>query len=79
LGLDYLVATDWDDFVSKAVALNEQRDELGKVRRMLRDMMRVSAFGDHGAYTRAVESKYRKLWQQWATGQTLEARLKVVH
>jgi len=77
LGLDYLVATDWADYVDRAVALNEQREELTKVRRLMRDVMRVSAFGNHGDFARAVEMQYRALWQRWCSGET-RPRLEVV-
>ena len=69
LGLDYLIAADWPDYVARAVALNDQRDELRRVRRLMREMMTVSAFGNHVAYTRAVEATYRALWQRWCRGE----------
>lgn len=79
LGLDYMVAENWDDFTARAVALNGQRDELAKTRRMLRDMMRVSVFGDHGFYARSVELRYRELWQRWCYGDgPKQAGLRVV-
>ena len=77
LGLDYLVADSWDDYVDRAVALNDQREELTKTRRLMRDVMRVSSFGNHGDYARAVEMQYRALWQRWCSGET-RPRLEVV-
>lgn len=69
-GLDYLVAASWPDYVARAVALNEQRGELRQVRRLLREMMSVSVFGDHGLYARSVEARYRECWRRWVAGDT---------
>lgn len=70
LGLNYLVAESWPDYVARAVALGDQLAELAKVRRLLRDMVTVSAFGDHITYAKNVEAKYRELWQRWVRGET---------
>jgi predicted O-linked N-acetylglucosamine transferase (SPINDLY family) len=68
LGLGYLVADSWADYINRAVALDEQRDELRRVRRLMRDMFTVSAFGDHYTFARAVEAQYRTMWQRWCSG-----------
>ena len=68
LGLDYLVASSWPDYVARAVALDGQRDELRRTRRLMREMMAVSAFGDHGIYTRKTEAAYREVWRRWCSG-----------
>lgn len=68
LGLDYLVASSWPDYVARAVALDGQRDELRRTRRLMREMMAVSAFGDHGIYARSVEARYRECWRRWCSG-----------
>jgi protein O-GlcNAc transferase len=75
LGLSYLIADSWDDYVERAVALNDQLPELARVRRLLREMMKVSAFGDHGSYARAVESQYRDVWRRWCSGEALSQRV----
>lgn len=77
LGLGFLVASDWDDYVNRAVALDGQREELSKVRGLMRDVMRVSSFGDHGTYTKHVEDRYRELWMRWCSGDTPK-RLRAV-
>lgn len=77
LGLGYLIADSWDDYVARAVALDAQRDRLSKVRGLLRDMMRISAFGDHGRYSRNYESRIRECWRRWCAGDEPK-RLRVV-
>jgi predicted O-linked N-acetylglucosamine transferase (SPINDLY family) len=69
LGLEYLIASDWDDYVARAVALNDHREDLMKTRRLMRDVMRVSNFADHGSYTRQYELTLRALWQRWCRGE----------
>lgn len=78
LGLDYLVAESWDDYVARAVALDGQRAELARVRRLMRDMMSVSAFGDHVGFTRAYEARIRELWRRWCAGEPSKPALRVV-
>lgn len=68
LSLDGLVADSWDAYIERAVALDTQRAELDRIRRLMREMMRVSSFGDHGRYVRAVETRYRELWHRWLAG-----------
>jgi predicted O-linked N-acetylglucosamine transferase (SPINDLY family) len=74
LGLNFLVAESWPDYVARAVALNDQRDELRKVRALAHDMVTVSAFGDHLGYARGVEEKFRWMWQRWCEGWVKQAR-----
>ncbi len=78
LGLSYLVAESWPDYVGRAVALNGQRDGLRQVRRLLREVMAVSSFGDHGIYTRAVEARYRESWRRWCAGTGPKPALRAV-
>ena len=68
LSLSALVVDSWDAYIEQAVSFDSQRAELAKVRALLREMMRVSSFGDHGRYCRAVEQRYRELWQRWCRG-----------
>lgn len=79
LGLNYLVAEDWPDYIARAVALDGQRDELRRVRRLMLDMMCVSAFGDHTRYAKSVETQYRALWKRWCAGDAPTKRLRVVN
>ena len=77
LGLGYLIADSWPDYIGRAVALDGQRDELRRVRRLMRDLMTVSSFGDHVGYARACETQYRHMWERWCRGESPK-RLKAV-
>jgi predicted O-linked N-acetylglucosamine transferase (SPINDLY family) len=77
VGLSYLVADSWDDYVARAIALDTQRVELARVRGLLRDIMRVSSFGDHGTYAKSVEVSIRELWRRWCVGEA-PRKLRVV-
>lgn len=78
MGLGYLVASSWDDYVARAVALDAQRAELARVRRLLREMMKVSAFGNHGLYSQGVHARYRELWRRWCSGEAPKPALRMV-
>ena len=65
LGLPWLSASSPDEYVERAVALNDQWQELAVVRSRLRDLMCVSALCDIRAYVAAVESAYRVMWTRW--------------
>ena len=65
LGLPFLNASSPDEYVERAVALNEQRAELAHVRGMLRDMLQASVLCDHESYARHVEDAYREIWRRW--------------
>lgn len=69
MGLSWLIADSWDDYVTRAVALDTQREELARVRMLLREVMRVSSFGDHGRYVVAYEARVRELWRRWCRGE----------
>lgn len=78
LGLPYMVADSWPDYVARAVALDGQRDQLRTVRGLLRDLMGVSSFGDHGIYARNVEARYREGWRRWCAGDAPQPGLRAV-
>lgn len=65
LGLPWMSVSSPDEYVERAVALNEQRQELATVRRHLRDVMCVSALCNHKVYVQAVEDAYREMWRRW--------------
>ncbi len=65
LGLPYLSVSSPDEYVERAVALNDQRGELSRVRRNLRDLMCVSALCNTKLYVQAVEDAYRTMWRRW--------------
>jgi predicted O-linked N-acetylglucosamine transferase (SPINDLY family) len=65
LGLPWLSASSPDEYVEKAVALNDQRAELATVRGLLRDMLCVSALCNTKLAVGAVEDAYRRIWRRW--------------
>ena len=62
---DKLVATDAEDFVSKAAALIQDFDQLAQLRQGMRDRMRESPLCDAIGFTRSLEDTYRSLWADW--------------
>jgi predicted O-linked N-acetylglucosamine transferase (SPINDLY family) len=65
VGLAELVAQTPDDYVRIAQALATDPQRIAALRAGLRQRMRASALLDPVAYTRALESAYRALWQAW--------------
>lgn len=65
LGLPWLSASSPDEYVERAVALNDQWQELAEVRKRLRDLMCVSMLCDVRSYVHYVESAYRTMWHRW--------------
>lgn len=56
VGLERLVADSFEQYVEKAVALAQAREERAELRRTLRDKMRGSALADAPRFVRAYES-----------------------
>lgn len=73
LGLPWLSVSSADEYVERAVALNSQRDELAKVRGLLRDMMCSSFLCDTMSYVRVVEDQYRLMWHRYCAEQSVAA------
>lgn len=69
LGLPWLSAASPDEYVERAVALDTQRGELARVRRLLRDMMCASYLCHTRLYVDATEAEYRKMWVRWCQEQ----------
>ncbi len=70
LGLPWLSVSSPDEYVERAVALTQQRQELSTVRGLLRDLMCASALCDTMLMVRHVEHQYRTMWQQWCSERT---------
>lgn len=75
LGLPYLVASSPDEYVERAVSLNDQRGDLAGVRSALRQVMSVSPLCDSYGYTAAVEQEYRAMWHRWCAAQNAPASI----
>lgn len=61
------VAPDLDGYVGLAVAKASNLLTLAKLRAGLRERMGGCALGDPVRYARAVEARYREIWQRWCT------------
>jgi predicted O-linked N-acetylglucosamine transferase (SPINDLY family) len=65
LGLPELIATTPDEYVRIASSLAANLDQLGELRRTLRDRMRRSPLMDGARFARNVESLYRDIWRRF--------------
>lgn len=65
VGLEELIASDDDDYVSKTVELAQDRQRLGEYRKSMRERLRGSPLLDGQDLARAMESAYREMWANW--------------
>jgi len=65
VGLDYFAAVSPDDYVSKAVALAQNLEALGKIRMSLRPRMMSSSLLDATRFVDELDKGYREMWRQW--------------
>jgi len=68
LGLDDLVATTQEEYISVAVRLANDRPRLADLRGNLRGRMRRSPLVDNAGFTRELEAAYLAMWQAWCAG-----------
>jgi predicted O-linked N-acetylglucosamine transferase (SPINDLY family) len=74
IGLSDLIARSTDEYVSVAAGLAGNLNRLEHTRARLRERLLTSPVGDTVAYTRAVETAYRALWQRWCRQQSAVSR-----
>ena len=77
LGLPWLTVRTPSEYVARVVEIDQQREALGEVRRLMRDLMTSSAFCNPALYLPPVEAAYREMWRRHCTG-TAPTRLRVV-
>lgn len=65
LGLDELVATDLDDFVTRGAQLAQDPDRLALLRDGMRRRMHDSPLCDHKAFALRLEDAYHQLFRDW--------------
>ena len=65
VGLDDCVATGHDSFVAAAKTQIGARAYLTEQRATLRDKLLQSPLCDHAGYAKAVEERYREMWERW--------------
>jgi predicted O-linked N-acetylglucosamine transferase (SPINDLY family) len=64
VGARELVATSWDDYVAKAIALTADVDALAALRARIRPGFDASAYRDEAGFTRRLEAKLRSLYER---------------
>jgi predicted O-linked N-acetylglucosamine transferase (SPINDLY family) len=67
LGLDDLVATKLEDYVSIAARLAQDVSRLADLRSSLRERMRRSPLLDAAGFTQNLEAAYREMWTRWCS------------
>jgi len=65
LGLPDWIAETPEQYVQLAIQKASDLQSLAALRQRLRDIFTSSVIGDPAAYAKAVEKKYRQLWQEW--------------
>jgi len=65
VGLDSLVARTPEQYLEIAARIGRDRPFLSRLRRTLRDRMRVSPLLDGAGLARELESAYRTMWRSW--------------
>ena len=65
LGLEELIAGTKEEYQQIAMGLACDRDRLAQLRSTLRDTMAASPLMDYAAFTRNLESAYRRMWHTW--------------
>jgi predicted O-linked N-acetylglucosamine transferase (SPINDLY family) len=78
LGLEDLIAKTADEYVEIAADVAARPTWLAELRVTLRDRLLTSPVGDVRAYTQAVETTYRQLWQRWCEQSEEQAALSPV-
>ncbi len=68
LGLPELVASDWDDYIDKAVAYANDIAGLAALRERVKPAFDASPFRDEAGFARRMEAAYAEMFAAWAAG-----------
>jgi len=68
VGMENLIAESIEGYVRKAIALCEDVDELGELRRILRSRMQNAPLTDSKLTVRSLEDAYRGMWRRYCEG-----------
>lgn len=68
LGLDELIASDWDDYIARAVALAGDPVHLNALRVRVRAAFDASERRDEPGFTRRLEDAFIQMFQRWQAG-----------
>lgn len=75
VGLESLVATTKQEYVSTAVKLANDLPRLQQIRESLRTTMKQSALCDAASFTQNLESVYREMWMKYLNAQSSSTKL----
>ena len=64
-GAPELVATNWDDYVARALALSEDAQALDRLRQRVRPAFEQGPFTDETGFTRRLETTLRRMFDHW--------------
>lgn len=67
-GLPELIATNWDDYISRALDLTADAEALDVLRRKTRKGFETSPYRDEEGFTRNLEGIFRQMYARWLTG-----------
>ena len=70
LGLDELIASSEDQYVELNVKLARDPEWRQRLRESLRERLSASPLMDAAGFTRALEERYREMWQAWCSKQS---------
>ncbi len=68
IGLDELIADSLEDYITLAIKLASNRDQLRLYRQTLREMLAKSHLCDGKSFTLEVEEAFRNMWSIWCSG-----------
>jgi predicted O-linked N-acetylglucosamine transferase (SPINDLY family) len=65
IGLEHLVAEDWEGYIALATGLALDIDRMDDLRTGMRARLAASALSDEAGMTRDIETAYRWMWREW--------------
>lgn len=68
MGMDELIASSWDDYVDRAVALASDVGALAALRATVRPSLDASLVRDEAGVTRMLENAFREMFARWSRG-----------
>ena len=73
MGLDELIAWDWDEYIDKAVAYANDIPRLAALRERVQPAFAASSLRDEAGFARRMEEAYLQMFAAWAVRQAAEA------
>ena len=73
IGLEHLVAGDWEGYIALATGLALDIDRMDDLRTGMRARLAAAALSDEAGMTRDIETAYRWMWREWCMKDRSEA------